>query len=168
MTTFSYSELKSYCIEHKWRRTVRPSTLIHRSFCRPLSTHSHILALNTYIIFVLDHDRDEVYPILNWSNGSFKLDGEDFPISTVGLFAIFIFVFATIFHVAFYGLTRIKFCIRAQKSTQPYGSHDMTSDHVTSGHVRSIHVIPGHVVDTAKVDPSVLTETSSIEKRSSS
>ena len=119
------------------------------------------LALNTYIIFVIDPDRDEVYPILNWANGSFQLDGEDFPISTVGLFAIFIFVFATIFHLAFYGLTRVKFCIlkRAQKplpeSSNPYGSHDRTG-----------HVISGHV-DTAKVEPSVITETSSIEKHSS-
>ena len=114
---------------------------------------------------MIDNDRDEVYPILNWSNGSFQLDGEDFPISTVGLFAIFIFVFATIFHLAFYGLTRIKFCIlkRAQKplpesSSNPYGSHD-------AGHMNG-HVIPGHV-DTAKVEPSVITETSSIEKHSS-
>ena len=111
---------------------------------------------------MIDSDRDEVYPILNWSNGSFQLDGEDFPISTVGLFAIFIFVFATIFHLAFYGLTRVKFCIleRAQKpqSNNPYGSHD--------GHVIPGHVIPGHV-DTAKVEPSVITETSSIEKHSS-
>ena len=113
---------------------------------------------------MIDPDRDEVYPILNWANGSFQLDGEDFPISTVGLFAIFIFVFATIFHLAFYGLTRVKFCIleRAQKplpgSNNPYGSHD--------GHVIPGHVIPDHV-DTAKVEPSVITETSSIEKHSS-
>ena len=112
---------------------------------------------------MIDRDRDEVYPILNWANGSFQLDGEDFPISTVGLFAIFIFVFATIFHLAFYGLTRVKFCIlkRAQKplpESNPYGSHD--------GHVIPGHVMPGHV-DTAKVEPSVMTETSSIEKHSS-
>ena len=125
----------------------------------------YISALNTYIIFLIDINRDEVYPILNWANGSFKLDGEDFPISTVGLFAIFIFVFATIFHFAFYGLTRIKFCIlkRAQKTqpVNPYGSHD-ANNHVIPGNV----ILKGHV-DTAKVEPSVITEISSIEKRSS-
>ena len=64
-----------------------------------VTVNPYISALNTYIIFLIDINRDEVYPILNWANGSFKLDGEDFPISTVGLFAIFIFVFATIFHI---------------------------------------------------------------------
>ena len=109
---------------------------------------------------MIDSDRDEVYPILNWSNGSFQLDGEDFPITTVGLFAIFIFVFATIFHLAFYGFTRVKFCIlnRAQKQTPEESAHSYGSHDGEMGHVRPDHV------DTAKIEPSVITETSSIEK----
>ena len=65
----------------------------------------------TYIVFTIDVERDEVYPILNWEMGYFELDGEPFPINTVGLFAIFIFVFSTIFHLCYYGLSKLKFHI---------------------------------------------------------
>ena len=50
------------------------------------------------LVFTIDESRDEVYPILNWKFGRFRLDDEWFPVSTVGIFAIFIFVFSTTFH----------------------------------------------------------------------
>ena len=76
-----------------------------------------ISAIATYIIYTIDEDRDEVYPILNWKLGYFELDGEPFPINTVGLFAIFIFIFSTIFHICYYGLSRLKFYLQARMSS---------------------------------------------------
>ena len=86
---------------------------------------TRILALATYIVFTIDVERDEVYPILNWELGYFELDGEPFPINTVGLFAIFIFVFTTVFHFCYYGLWRLKFYLeqRMNRHTEQKVDH---------------------------------------------
>lgn len=82
-----------------------PMNIVHLLY---LWMFGWIYALATFIVYTIDESRDEVYPILNWKYGKFRLDGEWFPIGTVGIYAIFIFIISTLFHILLTVLSHYK------------------------------------------------------------
>jgi len=97
-------------LELIWNRT--PVNIYHVIF---LWIFGSAYGLATFIAFKIDPKRDEVYPILNWQNDGFFLDGEKFPLTSSWILVLFIFPISGVFHCLFWALTKFKMRLIAKR-----------------------------------------------------